>query len=181
MTEFDAWRVERPGRWELVGGVPVAMAPERARHNLVKSDVLIALRRALEDGGCTVFGDGMTVVVDETTAYEPDAVVCAGGPVDLDATVVDAPTIVVEVLSPSSESNDSGRKLADYLSLRSVRHYLVVNPVRGVVTHHRRDDDGNVHTAIHRGDGVVGFDEPRARIAVSEVFASLPEGREPRS
>jgi Uma2 family endonuclease len=169
VPEFLAWVEGESERYELVDGEPVAMAPERARHNLVKSNVLVALRAALEGSGCTVFGDGMTVVVDEHTAYEPDAVVTCQSAVDLDATTVPEPVIVVEVLSPSSESVDSGRKLADYLSVDAVRHYLVLDPTKRVLMHHRREQGDEVTTRIWR-TGVVELWSPAARLEVEALF-----------
>ncbi|MEM9696511.1 MAG: Uma2 family endonuclease [Myxococcota bacterium] len=171
VPEFFRWVENREARFELVRGVPVAMAPERARHNLVKSNLLIALRNAWASSGCTVFGDGMTVVIDEQTAYEPDAVVRCAQPLDLDATVVGHPELVVEVLSPSSKSVDSGAKLADYLSLPSVRHYLLADPTRKLVVHHRRGDADNVSTTIVR-TGALELDEGRV-IEVDEIFAGV--------
>ena len=67
VPEFLAWAANQPrGRYELVRGEVVAMAPERARHNLVKAAVFRALRDAVARAGvpCTVFTDGMTVVTD---------------------------------------------------------------------------------------------------------------------
>ena len=128
---FAAWAGERRGgpRHELVDGTPVAMAPERARHALVKVDAVVALREGVRRAGldCTVFGDGMTVVVGEHEAYEPDAAVQCGG-WDEDDVALDSPVILVEVLSPSTGQLDTSGKLAGYLSLPSVAHYLIVDP-----------------------------------------------------
>ncbi len=60
-AEFLQWTSGLPEgeRYELVSGVPVAMAPERNRHNLVKVDCCLALRQAVRAArlGCTVLGD----------------------------------------------------------------------------------------------------------------------------
>ena len=69
------------------------------RHNIVK----LAVARALEDAvrraalPCTVFTDGMTVVIDNEHSREPDAAVQCGVPTDLDSMVLEAPLIVVEI------------------------------------------------------------------------------------
>ena len=79
VTEFQAWVEEQPGstRYELVDGEPVAMAPERSAHALSKARAWRALDEAIRDAGlrCTAYPDGMTVVVDERTCREPDALV----------------------------------------------------------------------------------------------------------
>jgi Uma2 family endonuclease len=63
---------------------------------------------------------------------------------NLDATVQDAPLVVVEVTSPSSERGDPGEKLVEYFSVPSIHHYLIVNPVKKVVIHHARAQSGEL-------------------------------------
>ena len=121
VLEFLNWAEAQPeGRYELVDGRIIAMAPERALHNLAKMSVWLALRRAVEAAGlpCTVYGDGMTVEINEHKARGPDALVQCGKPVDLDALVADNPLVVVEVASPSSERDDKVKKLVEYFSVR---------------------------------------------------------------
>ncbi len=110
--EFIAWTMERPKgkRYELVGGEIFAMAPERAIHARVKDNIFRRLVEAVEATGlaCEAFPDGMTVVVDETTSYEPDAIVRCGDPLpDVTVTVPD-PLVIVEVVSPSTQALDAG-------------------------------------------------------------------------
>src|SRR5262245_54629268 len=106
VAEFLDWASAQPrGRYELVRGEVVAMAPERQRHLLVKGAVFVALREAVNRAGlpCAVFPDGATVVIDNEHAREPDAAVQRGVAGDLDSMILEAPLIVVEVTSPSSE------------------------------------------------------------------------------
>ena len=56
--------------------------------------------------------------------------------------------IVVEVLSPSTATRDTGAKLADYFRLPSVRHYLIVRTDRPTVIHHRRGGGEVIETRI---------------------------------
>ena len=62
----------------------------------------------------------MTVVIDDDHSREPDAAVQCGVPTDLDSMVLEAPLIVVEVTSPSSERDDTGDKLVEYFSVPSI-------------------------------------------------------------
>jgi Uma2 family endonuclease len=161
-------------RHELVEGVPVAMAPERSRHALVKSDVDGELKRAVAAAGapCTVWPDRMTVAVDETTAFGPDSVVESGRATPLDSVTVEAPAIVVEVLSSTTRGADTGKKLTGYFSLPSLAHYLVVDPARKVVTRHSRRPDGGIDTAILR-EGTMRLDPPGIDVALAAFFARV--------
>ena len=167
----ESWNASE--RYELVSGEIVAMSPERNRHSLVKLDIAVALRQSVKSSklNCTVFGDGATVVVDDNTVYEPDVTVMCGGNVDLDATTVSNPCILVEVLSPSTKGVDTGGKLAGYFSLKSVVHYLVVDPEKRQITVHTRNDK-DISTRIVNS-GLLSFDSPDLTIKLDDMFTSL--------
>ena len=170
---FLAWLDEGPdgARYELVAGEVVAMAPERVGHARVKARLWRALSDAIEqaDLACEALPDGMTVKVDEHTAYEPDAVVQCGDALPADALIVPAPVIVVEVLSPTTRARDAGAKLADYFRLPSVRHYLLVQTERPTVIHHRRADDGGIQTRVLT-EGVLSLEPPGIQLAVADLY-----------
>lgn len=172
VPEFLAWAAtQSQGRYELVRGEVVAMAPERARHNLAKAAVFRALSDAVARSGvpCTVFTDGMTVVIDNDTSREPDAAIQCGIATDLDSTVLEAPLLVVEVASPSSERDDTGDKLVEYFSVASIWHYLIVKPGKNAVIHHARNATGDILTRIVT-DGEVSFDPPGITVTVQQLL-----------
>jgi Uma2 family endonuclease len=174
VPEFLAWAANQPrGRYELVRGEVIAMAPERARHNLVKAAVFRALSDAVACAGvpCTVFTDGMTVVIDNDHSREPDAAVQCDVATDLDSTILEAPLIVVEVVSPSSERDDTGDKLVEYFSVPSIRHYLIVKPVKNVVIHHARNETGDIATRIVT-EGEISLVPPGMAVAVRELLGT---------
>jgi Uma2 family endonuclease len=182
VSEFLAWATAQRGRYELVRGEIVAMAPERARHNLAKAAVFRALSDAVAKAGlpCTVFTDGMTVVIDNDTSREPDAAVQCNVATDLDSTVLEAPLIVVEVVSPSSERDDTGDKLVEYFSIASIRHYLIVNPYKRVVVRHARNDLGTIETRIVSG-GTLDLTPPGVAVAAADMLAEVTGGPAPGS
>jgi Uma2 family endonuclease len=159
------------GRFELVRGQVVAMAPERAGHARAKGRIYRALGDAISRAGleCEAFVDGMTVRIDDSTVYEPDALVRCGPSTPDEAVEVADPIVIVEVVSPSSRSTDSGAKLGDYFSLPTVRHYLVVSPETGTVTYHRRNEPGDIATRILRGGDLL-LDPPGLSIAEDGLF-----------
>jgi Uma2 family endonuclease len=160
--EFIPWAMNQPKRYELVDGEVVAMSPERVSHADTKGNVYVALRQAIQAGGvpCRAYSDGVAVRVDASTVYEPDALVRCGAPVDDEAVEINDPVIVVEVVSPSTQSVDAGAKLAAYFRLSSVRHYLIVERRTRTVIHHERGEDGRIET----------------RIVQSEMLAMNPPG-----
>ena len=171
---FIAWAMEQPqGQFELVRGEVVAMAPERAGHARAKGAMYRALGDAIAGArlDCEAFTDGMTVRIDDLTVYEPDALVRCGPRMPDEAVEIAGPLIVVEVVSRSSRSTDSGAKLGDYFTLPSVRHYLVVNADTGTITHHCRTGSGDISTRVLR-EGELVLDPPGLTIEVAGLSGS---------
>jgi len=137
------------------------MARKPVAHARIKAQVWLALCKGVESRGLPyeALPNGMTVKIDEHTAYQPDAVVHCDQPLPDDAIIVPAPVIVVEVLSPITKAHDAGAKLADYSRLPSVRHYLLVRTERPTVIHHRRGDDGSIATRVVTA-GALALDPP---------------------
>jgi Uma2 family endonuclease len=170
--EYYAWAEGRRGRYERINGVVVAMAPERAGHNRAKVNLQQMLRAAIRGGGlpCEVFGDGMTVQVEDSD-YEPDCVVRSGDArLPSDSIAVTDPLIVVEVLSPTTARYDRSTKFAEYFRLPSVRHYLIVWPDQPRVVHHQRSDAGEIETATVTG-GDISLIPPGLTIRVEDTYA----------
>jgi Uma2 family endonuclease len=170
--EFLTWVMDQPEdkRYELFAGEVVAMAPERAAHARAKMRFAVQFAVAIKAANlaCEAFGDGMAVRVDTDTIFEPDALIRRGQPLSDDAIVITDPVVVTEVVSPSSRRQDAGKKLTAYFRIPSLRHYLIVNTETQLITHHRRDEAGNITKHIIR-DGVLRLDPPG--LAVTGLFA----------
>ena len=119
---------------------------------------------------CYVLPDGPTVRVDETTAYEPDALVYCGQKVAPTALEIPNPVIIVEVLSPSSKRIDVSLKLAGYFRLPSVAHYLIVDPTQPSIIHHARGSGDTILTRIVT-DGTITLDPPGLELAVADIYS----------
>ncbi len=171
VDEYLVWAEAQPGRHELVNGRVIAMAPERVRHAQTKGAVYVALTGAIRTAGkpCEAFPDGMAIRIDPTTAFEPDALVRCGPPLDGNMIEVPDPLIVVEVLSPGTRGYDTGAKLTGYFLVPSLRHYLIVDAERKVVLHHRRSDAGSIETRIV-GFGAIELDPPGLSVTVDALL-----------
>jgi len=169
--EFFLWAEGKEGRWELHDGVTVMMSPERLLHVRTKARVSFALEDAVRRAKlpCEVFVDGVSVRIDAEAIFVPDATVVCGPRRPDDAIVIADPVIVVEVLSPSTASIDHGRKLSGYFSLPSVQHYLILDPERRVVVHHKRGAGEAIETRVLT-NGFAKLDPPGVAVAVEAMF-----------
>jgi Uma2 family endonuclease len=159
------------GRYELMGGEVVAMAPERAAHARLKAPVWRVLENAIAERGVLseALPDGMTVRIDARTAYEPDALVHCGKRLSDDTVIVPSPLIVVEVFSPRTSARDVGAKLADYFRVPSIRHYLIARTDRPTIIHHRRGDGELIETRITTA-GALQLDPPGITLDLDRIY-----------
>jgi Uma2 family endonuclease len=172
VPEFLAWaETQDKGHYELVRGEIVAMTPERTDHARAKQRAFVALDAAIRKAGvaCEAFVDSLAVVIDDTTSYEPDALVNCGEPNPPASMVASNPVIVVEVLSPSTGNIDKTVKLADYFRVAGLAHYLIVDVTRRQVLHYRKRPDGTVTVDIVK-DGEIAFDPPGISVAAADFF-----------
>ena len=172
VPEFLAWaETQEHPRHELIDGQPVAMAPERSEHVQAKLWAANALAAAIQHAGvaCQAFVEGLTVAVDGSTAYVPDALVNCGEPVAGNLMTAPNPVIVVEVLSPSTRGIDTTVKLAGYFGVPSLKHYLIVDLGRHHVVHYRKQADGTVTVAVMT-EGEIVFDPPGISVAVASFL-----------
>ncbi len=173
--EFLLWAEQQDEDYEFVDGRLIAMGRDRAGHNVTKRAAVRALEDAIRRAGlsCTPYSDGIAVRTSTGVIRRPDASVDCS-PFDPDSLVLDQPVVVVEVVSRSSERTDTIRKLADYFSIPSIVHYLIVMPEDRIVIHHQRDaavaSGGNsVLTAI-RKSGELRLEPPGLVLQVEELF-----------
>jgi len=116
VDEFLAWSVRQErGKFELFDGVVVMQQSQQWEHAKVKLEIVLVLRDAIQRAGLAYYAapDGMTVRIGERTAFEPDALVAPLPEPDRKSLEVPNPTIVVEVLSPSTARgcNDKAARL----------------------------------------------------------------------
>ncbi|MEM8599358.1 MAG: Uma2 family endonuclease [Bacteroidota bacterium] len=144
-ADYFAWEVEQVERHEYVRGEVFAMSGGTARHALLGARVISALTNALRGKGCDIYSSDLRVEVDAGAHYVyPDATVVCGPPqfaTDAETTLTN-PTLVVEVLSDSTEAYDRGGKFRAYRSIESLRAYVLVEQSSAAVEVFQRSDDG---------------------------------------
>jgi Uma2 family endonuclease len=171
-TEFLAWAdTQDQGRFELFQGEIIAVAPERVGHAQSKANTWRALDDAIKAAGlpCQAFVDALGVEISAETTYNPDALVNCGSPLPADVMLAANPVIVVEVLSPSTRHIDKSTKLADYFTVASLHHYLIVDLKKRHVLHYQRQSDGGLLVRIIN-DGLIKLDPPGISVAVADLF-----------
>ncbi len=127
------------GSWELIDGVPVAMAPSpMIDHQTVLFDIAGELRNEIKKcPKCMVLGE-QDWKIGEYTVLKPDVVLICNEP-NL-AYITKAPLIVVEIVSPSSAKRDEKYKFKIYEE-EKVPYYMLVYPKESKVKIYKLKDD----------------------------------------
>lgn len=144
-AEYLALEREAEIKSEYLDGEIFAMAGASRRHNLISLNIAGELRDRLRDRPCEVYAHDMRLKVRSTGLYTyPDVVTVCGEPEFEDAEVDTLlnPTLVVEVLSKSTENYDRGAKFEHYRTIPSLQAVLLVAQDAVHVVHYARQADG---------------------------------------
>lgn len=166
---------------EFLNGEIIAMAGASRAHNIITTSIASSLHARLQERPCETYTSDMRVRVQETGAYvHPDVVVVCGEPRFLDAqldTLLN-PTLVFEVLSPTTESYDLGLKLAHYRRLASLREFVALAQDRVYGQHWIRQPRGlwlvEDHTDIGRSLSLVSIG---CDLDLAEVYSRVEVAR----
>ena len=142
---------------ELIEGMIFMMAGAAARHNLVSTNVLVALGGKLRGSGCRPYGSDQAVQTREDTVRYPDVSVFCGAealPADGKQMLLGTPKVVIDVLSPSTAINDQREKLVEYRALDGLMCVLFVDPETEQVRRVARDGAGWTDQLIEQADDV---------------------------
>ena len=129
---------------EYFNGEVFAMTGASRKHNIITSNVNSSLNTQLKGRQCEVYSSDMRVKVSSTGLYTyPDVVVVCGSPSfeDKEVDTLTNPTLIIEVLSKSTEGYDRGDKFGHYRKLASLLEYILISQDRHNVEHYIRQLD----------------------------------------
>ena len=125
LAEFLEWEERQPLRYEFDGVGPVAMAGGSVRHAQIQRNLAFALTARLRGKPCQFLGSDLKIQTEEDHARYPDGIVICS-PLTGSETIVDAPVVIFEVLSPSTTHTDRFVKAREYQRMPSVQRYVML-------------------------------------------------------
>lgn len=171
--EFLEWHLAQEQRYELVDGVPVAMAGAKRRHDRVVVNAIAALAGQLGTGPCQPFTSDTAVRIPNGNIRYPDAGIDCGTFND-GATWADAPTLVIEVLSESTRAFDLTRKLEEYKTVPSLNHIVFVGLDAPEIVHWHRESARSWESEVVEGlEAAVSMADLGLRIPLAALYAGL--------
>jgi Uma2 family endonuclease len=151
--------------WAMAGGTP--------SHARIATNVATSLANALKGRRCAVFSADLRVRVEETDrSTYPDVTVVCGKQVAAadDANAIVNPSLIVEVLSDSTEASDRGEKFAHLQHLPSLQEYVLVSQREQRIEVFRRGE-GSTWTLLPFTSGRVDLTSVDAALEFADVYA----------
>ncbi len=179
ITPREYLEMERlaPARSEYYAGEIYAMAGASPSHSEIIANLAYSLVGQLKGRNCHVHPTDLRVHVSKSGLYTyPDVVVVCGRRryTDNQNDTLLNPTIIVEVLSESTESYDRGRKFEMYRTLDSLTDYLLVAQDEPLVEHYTRLPDNRWVLAGHKGmDAVVAIASIDCTLPLADVYDKI--------
>jgi Uma2 family endonuclease len=185
LTPEQYLAIEREAEYksEYFQGEMLAMAVSDWVHNQLVVNLVAGFHNQFRSRPCDVYPSQMRVLVRATGLYTyPDVVVVCGERrfVDEQRDILLNPSLLVEVLSPTTEAYDRGRKFEHYQSIESLGEYLLVASDRAHVDQYTRRPDGQwLLTSADRLEDSLDLQSVGFRLALAGLYEKVDLPGEP--
>jgi Uma2 family endonuclease len=171
LAEFLEWEERQPLRYEFDGVGPVAMAGGSVRHAQIQRNLAFALTARLRGKRCQFLGSDLKIQTEEDHARYPDGIVICS-PLTGSETIVDAPVVIFEVLSPSTTRTDRFVKAREYQGMPSVQRYVMLeqDSINAVV--YARSRDAWTHEILV-ADSILALPEIGVELPLAELYEGI--------
>jgi Uma2 family endonuclease len=180
LTPAEYLAIERAAdrKSEYYAGEMFAMAGASEEHVLITGNVVRLLGNQLEDRPCRVYPNDLRVKVSATGLYTyPDVVVVCGERLieDEHGDTLLNPTVIIEVLSPTTEAYDRGDKFEQYRQVESLQEYVLIAQDRYRVERYLRQtgSEGWLYTSFSDPQSTVTLSSIGCELALERIYAKV--------
>lgn len=170
LDDFLRWENAQIDKHEFHRGEVFALVGARRSHGRIVSNLVRRLSEALDGSPCQVFAEGMKLQIAEDTILYPDVFVTCDKADLATEQIFRSPTLVIEVLSPTTQGYDRSQKFALYRRVASLQEYLLVDPDSRRVEAFRRMPDGAWMFADMSDGSVLQAASIGAALSLADVF-----------
>lgn len=176
--EYLAFEEKSPIKHEYVDGVVYAMSGSTDEHNTIALNAAFALKSHTRGSGCNVYVSDVKAQPPIRNYYYPDVFVTCD-PADRETSLYKRfPTLIIEVLSASTEAKDRGDKFFDYQLFESLEEYVLINTKHKRVEVFRRAEGGLWLLQVYQepednSDVIVEFKSVDLKIALSTLYEDV--------
>ena len=172
--EYLAYEAQSPARHEYIAGEIFAMTGASIRHNVIAGNLFAELRTHLKGTPCRALIESVKLRLRKEQSYfYPDVMVTREErlqALDSQQQIVDAPVVIIEILSPTTEATDRREKLRAYRTLPSLKEYLLVSQERAQVEIYRRRGDIGWDIITYEPGDTVEIASLELKLGMNEIY-----------
>ena len=177
-TAEDYLQAERGGatKNEFSNGKILALSGSNRTHSLLASNFTIAVGNRLQGQKTEVYVGNMRVQINANRFAFPDVVIVSGKPnfADAQQDVLLNPTIVVEIFSTKTNSQDKTEKLESYLAMDSIREYVLIKEGEMRVEHYAKQSAKQwIYRIYNDKEEVVALDSVNCKVSLTEIYSQI--------
>jgi Uma2 family endonuclease len=136
-------------------------------HSTIASNLWTVLHDKLRDTGCRAFRGDAEVIANQSVRYPDLLVTCS--PISGRDDIVPEPIVIIEIISPNTAREDSGRKKLDYFASPSIRQYAIVEQDERWIDRYTRTGAGWIDEII-TGDAVLNLSAVGVEISLDAIY-----------
>ncbi|MDJ0658311.1 MAG: Uma2 family endonuclease [Crocosphaera sp.] len=141
--EYLEWEEKQPLKYEYMDGEVYAMTGGTIPHNTIALNLASTLKNHLRNKGCKIQINDVKVQLSEQGPYHyPDVVVSCDERDKKAFKFLQYPCLIIEVLSPSTEGFDRGKKFRNYRQIETLKEYVLVSADQKLIECFRVNDKG---------------------------------------
>ena len=173
VEEYFVWEEMQVDRHEYWDGEVVAMAGTTKNHHRVARNFSNQLNASFQESNCEAFAGDLRVRVEPRRKYfYPDVVVSCDDRED-EELYINYPCLIVEVLSPTTESIDRGIKFAKYRQILSLKEYVLVQVSQPGVEVYQRGDAGKWIYSAYGMDDRILLESVNVELSVADLYRQV--------
>jgi Uma2 family endonuclease len=176
-AEYLALERASKEKHEYFEGKVLAMAGASLVHNRIVGNLMREIGVLLKDRPCEILPSDIRISVPSKASYMyPDAVIVCGQPEmeDDQFDTLKNPVAIFEILSPSTEDHDRGKKFFFYRQIPSFSEYILIDTTRPFVELSRRQDDGSwIFGVLSDPEGYVPITAIKEKIPMEEIYRNV--------
>jgi Uma2 family endonuclease len=179
-AEYFAWEEKQLEKHEYIDGQVYAMSGGSKNHSLISVRFITMFSNHLEGGGCETGNSDLRVNIVATTNYTyPDVSVTCDERDKTTTQYITYPCLIVEVLSPSTESYDRGGKFRMYRKNPVLQDYLLVSSTSIEMDLYHKNDAGDWIIINYQAGDTVELKSINLSFAIEQVYRGLDFTPEP--
>jgi Uma2 family endonuclease len=165
-------------RYEYLDGEIKMLAGGSPDHSIIIANLTAIIKGPLKGSQCRVYNSDVQLQISKNRYVYPDITVSCDQRDQNQKETIHYPRIVVEVLSPTTEATDRGKKAAYYRACPTIQEYVMVDSGEVLVEVHRREEERWTINTFEPGDTIV-LESLSVRFLIEEAYEGTSISYEP--